>query len=204
MATLYTGITCPDPSFVHTPLIEIRPVSDDSMLRKEAERAHGYDYLLFTSRFAVEPFARFLPTEGLAAAPPRTVAIGRVTAKALAEAGFKEVELPEKDDSYGIIDWFGRQPRGSVLVPRSSLALDIIPDGLRQLGFRVQTVVAYENCMPEHPLTTDLDKIERIVFTSPSTIDNFISLYGTLPDNKEYVTRGIVTEQHLKSKIINK
>lgn len=199
MTTLYTGITCPDPSFIHTPLIEIRPVSDDSMLREEAGRVDSYDYLLFTSRFAVEPFVRCLPAKALPEALPRTVAIGKTTARALREAGFTQVEQAGRADSYGVISWFSRQPKGSVLIPRSSLALGIIPDGLRQMGFGVTTVVAYENHIPEHPVRADLSTIDRIVFTSPSTIDNFLRVYGSLPGDKEYVTQGAITEQYLQT-----
>jgi uroporphyrinogen-III synthase len=81
------------------------------------------------------------------------------------------------------------------------LALPIIPDGLRQLGFEVDTVTAYINSMPQNPQRTDLSKIDRIVFTSPSTIDNFIRLYGSLPEGKVFDTRGPVTEHYLHTKI---
>ena len=57
--------------------------------------------------------------------------------------------------------------------------------------------------MPENLVKVDLDDVERIVFTSPSTIDNFMFLYGSLPAHKQFVTRGAVTEQHLKE-ILNK
>ena len=56
MKTLYTGISCPDPSFVHTPLIEIKPVADTSRLREAADEVDTYDYLLYTSRHAVTYF----------------------------------------------------------------------------------------------------------------------------------------------------
>lgn len=188
MRTLYTGISCPNPAYVHTPLIEIRPVQDDRVLRQVAGAMDRYDYLLFTSRFAVKYF------HGRCR---QTVSIGKTTTAALREADVTEVLEVERDNSYGVIDWFSRQPRGHVLIPRSNLALPIIPEGLRQLGFEVTCITAYENCMPEHPLKTDLSQIDRIVFTSPSTIDNFVRLYGTLPTDKQLDTRGPVTQEHL-------
>lgn len=136
----------------------------------------------------------------------RIVSIGPTTTNALQQAGFKTVEQVEHDDSYGVIDWFSRQchkendhTQGSVLIPRSNLALPIIPDGLRRLGFEVETIVAYENHMPEQPQKVDLTQIDRIVFTSPSTLDNFLHLYGSLPRDKELLTRGAVTKQHLQN-----
>lgn len=188
MKTLYTGITCPDAAFVHTPLIEIRPVSDDTQLRQMASDMEAYDYLLFTSRFAVKYFPGRCR---------RTVSIGNATSEALRAAGIETFEQVERDNSYGVIEWFGGQPRGRVLIPRSNLALDIIPEGLRKLGFEVTTVTAYENRMPKNAQKVDLGEIDRIVFTSPSTIDNFIRLYGALPADKDYVTRGPITREHL-------
>lgn len=52
--------------------------------------------------------------------------------------------------------------------------------------------------MPEHPRLVNLNHFKRIVFTSPSTIDNFIKLYGKLPENTEFITRGPITQKHLE------
>ena len=46
--TLYTGLVSPNPDYIHTPLIEIEPVS---FVEPSIE---DYDYLLFTSRYAVK------------------------------------------------------------------------------------------------------------------------------------------------------
>lgn len=200
MKTLYTGLVCPRPDYIHTPLIEIVPVRDDTLLREAATRVADYDYLLFTSRYAVR---HFFGAGGSGNSPkPRIVSIGPATTAALHDCGVSDIQQVDIDHSYGVIDWFRRQPIGSVLMPRSNLALDIIPDGLRQLGYTVTTVTAYENRMPDHPQRVDLSRIDRIVFTSPSTIDNFIRLYGALPEGIDFETRGPVTAEHLRRKII--
>lgn len=193
MRTLYTGQTAPDADNIHTPLIEITPVDDDTALRHAADRIDSYDYVLYTSRYAATYVGALL------AKARRTVSIGSATTEALRRMGVEAIEQVGQDNSYGVIDWFRRQPRGHVLIPRSNLALPIIPDGLKALGFEVDCVTAYINQMPLHPRKVDLDEIGRIVFTSPSTIDNFIRLYGNLPTDKELVTRGPVTEQHLRT-----
>ena len=193
MPTLYTGLTSPDANYIHTPLIEIVPVDDDTQLLRAIADIDSYDYVLFTSRYA----AKYVGA--LSVMHTRIVSIGRTTTKALHQICVEEVEEVEEDNSYGVISWFSRQPRGRVLIPRSNLALTIIPQGLRQLGFEVDCVTAYINRMPEHPKKVNLDEIDRIVFTSPSTIDNFIRVYGALPEKKELVTRGPITEQHLQT-----
>ena len=193
MPTLYTGLTSPDANYIHTPLIEIVSVDDDTQLRRAIADIDSYDYVLFTSRYA----AKYVGA--LSVMHTRIVSIGRTTTKALHQIGVEEVDEVEEDNSYGVVSWFSRQPRGRVLIPRSNLALPIIPEGLRQLGFEVDCITAYINRMPEHPKKVNLDEIDRIVFTSPSTIDNFIRLYGALPEKKELVTRGPITEQHLQT-----
>lgn len=200
MNTLFTGLTPPDNDCIHTPLIEIVPVDDDTALRSALSRLADYDYLLFTSRYAVAVVVQYT-----AVIPQsiKIVSIGSTTTTALQVAGFNDIIQVERDNSYGIIEWFRNQLRGRVLMPRSNIALNIIPDGLRLLGFEVDIVTAYKNRMPPHPRKVDLREIDRIVFTSPSTIDNFIRLYGALPKGKDIVTRGPITEQHLQTIIKN-
>ena len=193
MPTLYTGLTSPDANYIHTPLIEIVSVDDDTQLRRAIADIDSYDYVLFTSRYA----AKYVGA--LSVMHTRIVSIGRTTTKALHQIGVEEVDEVEEDNSYGVVSWFSSQSRGRVLIPRSNLALPIIPEGLRLLGFEIDCVTAYINRMPEHPKKVNLDEIDRIVFTSPSTIDNFIRLYGALPEKKELVTRGPITEQHLQT-----
>ena len=193
MPTLYTGLTSPDANYIHTPLIEIVSVDNDTQLRRAIADIDSYDYVLFTSRYA----AKYVGA--LSVMHTRIVSIGRTTTKALHQIGVEEVYEVEEDNSYGVVSWFSSQPHGRVLIPRSNLALPIIPEGLRQLGFEVDCITAYNNRMPEHPKKVNLDEIDRIVFTSPSTIDNFIRVYGALPEKKELVTRGPITEQHLQT-----
>ena len=210
MSTLFTGLVCNNKEYIHTPLIEIVPVNDDSQLRKALfqwydDKSENVGYLLFTSRYSVKYWSLALDGRDPQHVMPnkKVVSIGATTTLALVEAGFLNVEQVEEDNSYGVIDWFSKRERGQVIIPRSNLALNLIPDGLKELGFQVTTVTAYENKMPSNPKKVDLSKISRIIFTSPSTIDNFIKLYGYLPTDKELKTRGIVTENHL-TQILNK
>lgn len=210
MSTLFTGLVCNNKEYIHTPLIEIVPVKDDSQLRNALsqwydDKSENISYLLFTSRYAVKYWSLNLDGRDPQHVMPnkKVVSIGATTTQALVDAGFLNVEQVEVDNSYGVIDWFANREKGPVLIPRSNLALPLIPEGLQDLGFQVTTVTAYENKMPSNPKKVDLSKISRIIFTSPSTIDNFVKLYGYLPTDKELKTRGVVTEKHLME-ILNK
>ncbi len=198
MLTLYTGTQSPNPSYIHTPLIEICKAQNQAALKQAAKQVEQYNYLLFTSRYAVQHWAEHCNISQLRA-KPIIVSIGNSTTQALQLSGAQNIEQVEHDNSYGVAQWFAKQPRGRVLIPRSNLALPIIPNKLTELNFSVDTVIAYENRMPQQPHKVDLNTIERIIFTSPSTINNFIKLYGTLPLSKQLIARGIVTQQHLNN-----
>ncbi len=202
--TLYTGtlpaINKRNPDYTYTPLIDI-VFHDLHPAAKELISNHiEIKYLLFTSRFGVNAwFEAMKGTEGKTPLfHPTIVSIGNTTTEALREKGVKDIVQVEEDNSYGVIKYFKDHLKpGNIIIPRSNLALDIIPEGLKKLGYIVNTAVIYSNVMPKHPRRVNLDHFKRIVFTSPSTIDNFISLYGQLPEGVEFITRGPITQAHL-------
>lgn len=104
---------------------------------------------------------------------------------------------PELEDSVT------RYENRLVFYPHSSLSPEDIPLALQELGFNVISAVVYNNDLPKNPRRVNLNHFKRIVFTSPSTIDNFIKLYGKLPENTEFITRGPITQAHLEE-VLNK
>ena len=111
-------------------------------------------------------------------------------------------ELFEKmdHDNYDpeLADFVYRYENRLVFYPHSSLSPEDIPLTLQELGFNVLSAVVYNNELPKNPRRVNLNHFKRIVFTSPSTIDNFIKLYGKLPENTEFITRGPITQAHLE------
>ena len=120
------------------------------------------------------------------------------------------LELFEKMDfdnyDYELEESVTRYENRLVFYPHSSLSPEDIPLALQELGFDVLSAVAYNNVLPKNPRRVNLNHFKRIVFTSPSTIDNFIKLYGKLPENTEFITRGPNTQKHLEEvmKVKNK
>jgi len=69
------------------------------------------------------------------------------------------------------------------LLPRARVAREVLPEELRRLGARIDTVEVYQNVLPE----TDGENLIRrlqdglidvITFTSSSTVNNFATLVG--------------------------
>lgn len=208
--------------------IEKCPVSKEWV---DGEWSNGLEYLshisyiLFTSQYAVKGFMRVIEYTYYQTYPNKdlkVISIGKTTTEALHRAGFKDVIQVDEDNRYGIIEWFKKErPKfleqhpieiehgeeyeeiPAVLYPCSSLSPDDIPEALFALRYNVTKWTVYNNELPKNPRRVNLNHFKRIVFTSPSTIDNFIKLYGKLPENTEFITRGPITQAHLEE-VLNK
>ena len=193
-------------------------------------------YILFTSQYAVAPTLAYLKSGIIQSDRHTYISIGDTTTEALHQAGIKDMIQIDKDNRFGVIEYFKKEKekfkaakakhkpaietfremgynedeviifdnfqfwyqRRTVFYPHSSLSSDAIPLALQELGFNVMSVVVYNNVLPKHVRRVNLNHFKRIVFTSPSTIDNFIKLYGKLPENTEFITRGPITQKHLE------
>ena len=226
--TLYTGtlpdIEKRNADYTYTPLIEINNSSIFSL--KDAlydEENYEYykgkglawndddekkpKYVVFTSQHSISSTIECIPELLEEQENYIFISIGDTTTEALHNAGIKDVIQVEEDNRFGIIKWFEKEKEKydeanaryeDIIYPHSSLSPEDIPLALQELGFSVKSFVAYKNVMPEHPRLVNLNHFKRIVFTSPSTIDNFIKLYGKLPENTEFITRGPITQKHLE------
>ena len=208
--------------------IGISPVSKewyDGEWSYELEYFSDVSYILFTSQYAVEGFMRVIKDTNYkkySNQELKVISIGKTTTEALHKAGFKDVIQVEEDNRYGVIEWFKKErPKfleqhpieidhgeeieeiPAVLYPCSSLSPDDIPEALFALRYNVTKWTVYNNELPKNPRRVNLNHFKRIVFTSPSTIDNFIKLYGKLPENTEFITRGPITQDHLEE-VLNK
>ena len=261
--TLYTG-TLPaiekrKADYTYTPLIEISYHPSYFTKILEDNYCEHYDgksfteycewdesqalYYIFTSQYGVQATLDYYDLIFKEQEEHVFISIGDTTTEALHKAGVKDVIQVEKDNRYGVIEWFKKEKERLdaarpqyehsyelfekmdldnydheladfvyryenrlVFYPHSSLSPEDIPLALQELGFNVLSAVVYNNELPKNPRRVNLNHFKRIVFTSPSTIDNFIKLYGKLPENTEFITRGPITQAHLEEvmKVKNK
>ena len=226
--TLYTGtlpdIEKRNADYTYTPLIEINNSSifslkdalyDEENYEYYKGKGLAWDdddekkpkYVVFTSQHSISSTIECIPELLKEQENYIFISIGDTTTEALHNAGIKDVIQVEEDNRFGIIKWFEKEKEKydeanaryeDIIYPHSSLSPEDIPLALQELGFSVKSFVAYKNVMPEHPRLVNLNHFKRIVFTSPSTINNFIELYGKLPENTEFITRGPITQKHLE------
>jgi uroporphyrinogen III methyltransferase/synthase len=185
------------------PMIEISSAKlDNALIEKTLRPLSKYQIILFTSRFAVKHFFELLEKENI----PRdfigidVAVIGEDTAWALAQYGFKAKVMAEDETSEGMLmaledayDLKGKK----ILFPRSSLENPYLRENLRKLGAEVLELAVYENIKPaKRPLPSET--IDKVFFTSPSTVRNFLEDYGTIPPEWKILSKGPHTKQALE------
>lgn len=188
---------------IHVPMIEIKPARSFKALDAAILRVDGYDGLLFTSRHAVLYFLDRLKKKMKSVEALRSkmiVAIGKTTAQELERAGLKVTCRPEEETAESMAKLLCKLPvKGKrFLIPRSDLARDLLVDELRKRGAQVDPVTVYRNICPKIK-KQDLGRIDEIVFTSPSTVNNFLKVHGDIPARVKVWAIGPVTQAHLKT-----
>jgi uroporphyrinogen III methyltransferase/synthase len=171
---------------VELPVIEIgEPADGGAALREAAGRVADYDWVAFTSANAVLRFFAALGDVGSdtrALAPARVAAIGPGTADALAAAGVRADLVPERFVAESLLEAFPDGP-GRVLLPRAAVARDVLPAGLAERGFTVDVVEAYRTAVgrPAPEALAAAANAHAVMFTSSSTVTNYLAVAGDLP-----------------------
>jgi uroporphyrinogen III methyltransferase/synthase len=170
---------------VEVPAIRIAPLAFD------VPSLDAYAWLVLTSANGVIALFDALERTGSdarALAPVRLAAIGPGTADALALFGVRADLVPERFVAESLLEAFpAPSTRGArVLLARAEQARDVLPDGLRDLGYGVDVLAVYRT-EREDPDPAVLDEVrtgavDAITFTSSSTVTNFCDIVGELPD----------------------
>ncbi len=151
------------------------PADGGAALRAAAGRLDQFAWVVFTSENAV---ARFVSAVGdlRALGGVRVAAIGVGTAQALRSRGIEVDLVPRRFVGEALIEEFPPAiPGGRVLLPRAAVARQVVPDGLRRLGWQVEVVEAYQTA-PAAPSPEALARAgtaDAITFTSPSTVAGY-------------------------------
>jgi uroporphyrinogen III methyltransferase/synthase len=177
------------------PTIEIHSPSDPAPLAAALRRLPTgvYAWVVFTSANGVHMTWSFLQAMGgdaRAFGGARIAAVGPATAKALRAHGLQADVIAQELRGEGLADALLQaglrsgpaHPRA--LLPRAAKARDVLPNTLRAAGWEVDVVVAYENLPPapekRAELLRELDarRIDAVVLTSSSTVENLCDLLG--------------------------
>jgi len=176
------------------PAIAIEPVEPGGELDRAILELHRYAWVVVTSANGVAAIDQARArvgrdTAGLGAT--RFAAVGRATADALRAAGFRVDHQPPHSSADALAGSIPLRHGDRVLVPRTDLADDRLPDALRARGAEVDSVVAYRT-VEAPPASRALlaealagGRIDLVVLTSGSTARGLLALGG--PEHAEAV-----------------
>lgn len=170
------------------PLIEIAPPADPALLRRAALDIDQYDWIVFSSTNAVAAVAGFLPSRQK---PPRgrIAVVGSATEQAIKRLGWHADVVPQEFVAESLVEALSPvNLRGRrLLLPSAAVTRDVIPRALRECGALVDVVEAYRNIIPgdaasrARNLFAKLPYPDWLTFTSPSCVENLVSILGTNP-----------------------
>lgn len=153
----------------------------------------AYDWLLFTSANAVHFFFARVPDSRRVS--PRVMAIGPATAAALREYRIVADVVAENSIGEGVAQELRRVEAKRVLAPRALVARDVIAG--------VEVLPVYRNVVPPGAAERigAIGHADFVVFTSSSTVKNFLALDGRrlLDAGARAVSIGPATSETLRA-----
>lgn len=180
---------------IHFPVIELVPRSLESVL-PILEKLHLFTHLIFTSKNAVSLFFKriSIPLVG------KTIfAIGPSTAEALQYEGMTQVIIAEEATQEGLIATLKKNDlsRANILIPRSSIAREPLTEFLKKENYHFEVLDLYDPKTTSKIPPFSWDEIDEVMFTSPSTVRAFFSLFPAVPINLKLKSIGPITEKFL-------
>lgn len=206
---LHTGLeaypTTKERNILHCPLIQIVPRPYHNLdIREAFMQLPTCTHLLFTSKNAVRIFFSYLPhfhNHEDILQNKKFIAVGSATAGLLQEHGFNAL-YPEQESAEGIVQLLETLDlkNSSFFWPHAAGSRPVLSDFFVRKRISCAECILYDTKTRVPSPLPDLSKIDEIIFTSPSTIDAFIEIFGALPEDKTLICIGPVTQKRLSAK----
>jgi len=206
-SVLYLGLDAPqvplDKKLVHCPVIKIIPrPPQQAEIASAFKKIASYTHFIFTSKSAVRIFFEYLNDYGQNLGNQCVIAVGKGTASFLRQYGVDAAIIAAEESAEGIVKELEKLnlKKAHVFWPHAALARSVLGDYLKGKVLSFDEVIVYDT-HPNWPAQKiDISKIDEIIFTSPSTIDAYIEVFGPLPDDKLLTCIGPITKQALLQK----
>ncbi|GEM_PF-2180338 len=187
---LYTGLNCPDPSYIHAPFISLHLLETLPQLVEAAKRG---SHLVLTSPSAAKLFLPHVQRRDLT-----LLTVGESTAKTAADFGFSDIEVATPSQAEGVVELIKKVDGAFYIYPHSARARPLILDFLKSASLPHFAAPLYDTHLtPPSPLPR-LEELDTVFFTSPSTVDSFFKAYQKIPPQLEYQSIGPITEKQLE------
>lgn len=199
---------------IYFPVIEIRPMEDNTQLDQALKNLSKYDWVVFTSVNAVDVVLDVITRRALfptkqspnhSDIAPKVAAIGPKTAEALRKHNIEPNFVPEEYVAEALLPGLGDLHGKWVLLPRAEIARKELPEAVVKVGGIAHEIMVYQTL----PAEIDMDGlnalkegVDMITFTSASSVKNFVAIMRqnkldplSLPNNPLFACIGPVTEQ---------
>lgn len=212
---LYLGLNPPlswaRGKLIHLPIIQIIPRAlESNAIQAAYQQLSCYTHLIFTSQSAVKLFyayAKILELDGTIA--PKIVnqlpciAVGKATARAIEAHGGNLTATAQTETAEGLTEIL--QPHSSIgchfFWPHAAGSRAVLMNFFKEKNVPHTDTIFYETCPLIPKVKPDLSMVNELIFTSPSTIDAFLQIFGAIPKNIRLTTIGPITQSYLEKSL---
>jgi uroporphyrinogen III methyltransferase/synthase len=194
---------------IELPTIRIEPPSNLREFAELVQDAHIYDWIVFTSANGVEAFFEIffkLYDDAREIGGARIAAIGPATAQRVKDFHLHVDLHPEEFVAEAVVREFKKQESIEnlrILLVRAEKARDVLAKELSTMGAIVDEAFAYRT-VPETRDTSGAqrqlaqDGADLIMFTSSSTVENFLALGLPWPKGMRIASIGPITSKTVR------
>lgn len=209
---LYLGLDLPPElqrkEVTHCPLIRIvpRPREHPEIIQAFV-KFNAYTHLIFTSKSAARIFFEYAVDNGITLDILNQkvfLSVGQKTTQQLKNHGINRVITAREETAEGIIallasalDLIG----SFIFWPHSALSRPMLLDWLYTQELKHHSCVLYDTMQNIPNPMPDIRSYDEIIFTSPSTVDAYLTMFGKLPTCKKLSGIGPVTQKYLSGRL---
>lgn len=185
---------------IHYPVIKIVP-RKDADIKDSYSKLSDYTHLLFSSKNTVQVFFQQIEELGISKMflqKIKILAIGHVTANYVNKYAHCDF-IAREETQEGMIALLQSLPleNAYLFFPRSSLSRNVLIDFFQENAMQFQDCFLYDTITLRSDPLPNLEEIDEIVFTSPSSLKAFIEIFSTIPLGKKLTATGPVTQKAL-------
>lgn len=191
----------------HCPIIHIkaRPY-DDFLIQEALKDFHLYSHVIFTSKTTVKILCEYLKLKNISrrlGEDKHVIAVGEITASYLREYGVESITVPKKETAEGIVEELVKihTAKAHYFWPHSCKSRPVIQNFFDGVEATYKSCILYDTEIRIPSPIPNLSEFQEIVFTSPSTVDAFMKIFGAFPCHIKYTPIGEITAHYLYEQI---
>lgn len=182
--------------------IKIEPTKEN--LKTYIDSLKEYDYIVLTSVNGVNIFFDYLMENNydIRNIKGKFASVGKATSKALRSRGIVPSYEAKEFVGEGLLKVLepAIKKEDKILIPCSSASRDLLKSKLEEKGATVHKVSIYDTVLGEGGDLSQFERINGVIFTSPSTVKNMVKLLGKDAFlNKKNIAIGPVTLKELQA-----